>query len=309
MPSAVLIANPSASQFTGGAFRDIRRILSTRFDLDTAWPTTPRETTEMSAAAASRGVDVVFAMGGDGVAHHAANGVAHTDSALGLIPAGTTNVLSRILGIPQKAVAAAEASLDYAPMPTRSIQVTVDTPLGTIERLATFSVGVGFDADVVEVAETRPFSKTRFGSIHYARTAITRLVTNWRSEHPNLRVTCDGDAFDAVVALTQVHDQYTYFGPRGLALTSEPVEGVATLAANSLGVTKAVEIFTRAMIGRQQRPGAGVRLWNGYSELTIGAEPRTPVQADGEVLGYAHRVVISPRESALSVLRPDPRPA
>ncbi len=304
MPSAMLIANPSASQFTGGAFRDISRILSSRFDLDTSWPTSPRETTQMSVAAASTGVDVVFAMGGDGVAHHVANGVARSGSALGLIPAGTTNVLSRILGIPQKPAAAAEAALEYLPRPTRTVQVRVETPLGVVNRIATFSVGAGFDADVVEVAETRPFSKTRFGSVHYARTAISRLVTNWRSEPPHLRIVCDGDTFDAVVALTQVHDQYTYFGPRGLALTSEPVDGAATLAATSLGITKAVEIFTRAMAGRRQRPGSGVRVWSGYDTLTIDAEPRTPVQADGEVLGYADRVEITPVEGALSVLRP-----
>ena len=38
-------------------------------------------------------------MGGDGVAHHVGNALVGTDTALGLIPVGTTNVLARILGI------------------------------------------------------------------------------------------------------------------------------------------------------------------------------------------------------------------
>ncbi|MGI9528804.1 MAG: diacylglycerol/lipid kinase family protein, partial [Acidimicrobiia bacterium] len=103
MPTAILIANPSASQFTGGVFRGITATLSRTFDLETEWPISPHETETVARRAANHGVDVVFAMGGDGVAHHVANALVHSDTALGIIPVGTTNVLARILGIPLKA--------------------------------------------------------------------------------------------------------------------------------------------------------------------------------------------------------------
>jgi len=304
MPSAVLIANPSASQFTGGGFRLIRDTLAGGYDLRTEWPVAPHETTEVSERAAYDGVDAVFAMGGDGVAHHVANALVGTETALGLIPVGTTNVLARILGIPSKPLRAAEAAIEFDPMPTRMVRIDATTDVGAMTRHATFSVGFGFDADVVEVAELRPFAKSRFGGVHYATTAITRLLSTWRSEHPNLRLECDGDRFDAVVALTQVHDPYTYFGRLPLRLTPHAPEGIATLAGNDLGVSRAAEIFSRAALGASHREATGVRFWSDYERLTIDAEPTTPFQADGEMLGRAHRAVVTPVEDAIRVLRP-----
>jgi len=304
MPTAILIANPSASQFTGGVFRDITAILSKTFELTTEWPISPHETETVARRAADRGIDVVFAMGGDGVAHHVANAVVHSDSALGLIPVGTTNVLARILGIPMKPLRAASHAIGFEPVPTRMVRIDATTPVGDMTRYAAFALGIGFDADVVESAETRPFSKTRFGSVHYASTAIGRLLSSWRSEQPNLRMICDGDRFDALAALTQVHDPYTYFGKLPLRLTSEPPTGVATLAADDLGVSRAAEIFARAAIGLSHRDATGIRLWTNYKRLDIEAEPRTPFQADGELLGYASHITVTPAEDALLVLRP-----
>jgi diacylglycerol kinase family enzyme len=305
MPTALLMANPAASQFTGGIYRQVVSILKDRFDLRTSWPVSALETGRETRACADEGIDVVFAMGGDGVAHHVANGLVGTDTALGLIPAGTTNVLARILNIPRKPRAAAEAAAEYEALPTRMVRVVADTDFGEITRYATFSLGVGFDADVVEVAETRPFAKSRFGSVHYASTAITRLISSWRSEVPTLRVECDGDRFDAVVALTQVHDPYTYFGAVPLHLTPDTPNGVATLVANDLGVGRAAEIVARAILGRKHRDATGIKLWTDVEQLIIDADPKTPFQADGELLGMASGLEITPVEAAMRVLRPE----
>lgn len=307
MPSAVLISNPSASQFTGGLFREVLAELSKSFDVTTQWPTSSLETTRESLQAAQAGVDVVFAMGGDGVAHHVANALVDTDTALGLIPAGTTNVLARILDIPLKPLKAARASEDFRPLPTRMVRVDAETDIGFRTRYATFSLGVGFDADVVSIAESRPYAKVRFGGVHYARTAVGRLVSTWRTHDPHLRLTCDGDRFDGVVALTQVHHPYTYLGKLPLHLTNERVNGVATLAASNLGVLRSSEIFTRAALGANHREATGIRLWTEYQSLTIEAEPPAPFHADGELLGIAHALEITPAEDVLLILRPEPQ--
>ncbi len=117
MRSAVLISNPSASQFTGGLFREVRDELSQSFDLTTQWPTSPLETSRESLKAATSGVDAVFAMGGDGVAHHVANSLVGSGTALGLIPVGTTNVLARILGVPLNPLKASRVAADLDPIP------------------------------------------------------------------------------------------------------------------------------------------------------------------------------------------------
>ncbi len=304
MPTALLIANPSASQFTGGLYRQVVASLKSDFDLTTAWPVSALQTGVTTREAAASEIDIVFAMGGDGVAHHVANALVGSRTALGLIPAGTTNVLARILGVPMKPRVAADVAATLVPTPTRMVRVEAETDHGLIRRYATFSLGMGFDADIVKIAEARPFAKSRFGGVHYATTAMTRLVSSWRTEIPNLRIECDGERFDAVVAMTQVHNPYTYFGRVPLHLTPDPPVGIATLAANNLGVRKAAEIFGRAVLRRRHREATGTHLWTDYEHLVVDAEPKTPFQADGELLGYAYHLEVVPHDDAILVLRP-----
>lgn len=305
MRRAVLIANPSASQFTGGLFRQVVSSLSPHFDLETQWPISGRDTLSHTRAIAQEGVDVVFAMGGDGVAHHVVNGLVGTTTALGLIPAGTTNVLARILGVPLNPRKAASEAVAYSAIPTRVAHVTARTDVGEIDMYATFSIGVGFDAAVVEAAERRPHAKLRFGGIHYATTAIGRLTSEWRTRLANLRIEADGECFDAVAALTQVHTPYTYFGRIPLYLTREPNQGLVTLGVNRLGFTTASGLLTRAVLHREHTERSGTHLWKDYDRITMDIDPGAPLQADGELLGIASRVVIEPIEDGLTVLRPD----
>lgn len=304
MPTAILIANPSASQFTGGLFREVVAALSHGYDLTTQWPVSGAETLTESRAAAEAGIDAVFAMGGDGVAHHVANGLVGTRTALGLIPAGTTNVFSRILGIPQNPRKAAEAALTFDALPTRVAALYGTSASGPIERVAIFSVGVGFDAAVVEAAERKPYAKLRFGGVHYASTALGRLTSDWKNRLANLRIETDGESFDAVAALTQVHDPYTYFGRIPLHLTQEPPNGLATLAVDTLGIKNSTGLLTRAVTKRGHTDRKGVRVWSEFTELTISAEPAAPFQADGELLGSMVSLTIRPNETGLVVLRP-----
>ena len=95
----VLVANPAASQFTGGMHRDVLARLRSEFDVTAEWPGSAEAVTDVAAHAASDGVDVVVAMGGDGVVNRVVNGIATTTTALGIIPVGTTNVLAAILGV------------------------------------------------------------------------------------------------------------------------------------------------------------------------------------------------------------------
>jgi len=305
MRSAVLIANPSASQFTGGLFRDVVTTLSSAYELTTQWPVSGSDTMRHSAAAADAGIDVVFAMGGDGVAHHVANGLAGTSTALGLIPAGTTNVLARILGIPQKPVKAAAAATEYMGVPTRVARLTGTSLAGPINRVATFSVGVGFDAAVVEAAERKPYAKLRFGGVYYASTALSRLTSDWRTRLPNLRIEAGGETYDALAALTQVHDPYTYFGRIPLHLVKDPPRGMATLGVGRLGYRNATRVVFRVVLRRQHTESSGTHLWTDYERISISADPPAPFQADGELLGTANELTIQPIEHGLLMLRPE----
>lgn len=303
MRRLLLLANPSASGFTGALYRDVVSILDTSFDVDAEWPQGPEETRARASRAAKDGYAVVVAMGGDGVVHHAANGAVDTTAALAIIPVGTTNVAARIFRLPRKPRDAAAAIAKLPSVPTRLARIESMGGGDKNVEFATFAVGVGFDADVVERADRRPHSKLRFGGFHYAESAISALLRDWRDRPANLRVEVDGTRFDGVAALTQVHNPYTYFGRVPLHITEGPVNGLAAVVAENLEVHRAAGIFTKAVLRRPLGRRLGADVYTCFSSLTIEAEPATPFQADGEHLGTASLIEITPARDALLVVR------
>lgn len=304
MRRLLLLANPSASGFTGALFRDVVRILQADFSVDAEWPHGAPATRRRAGEAAGEGYHVVAAMGGDGVAHHVANGVAYTTAALGIIPAGTTNVLARIFGLPRDPKRSAAAMGSLPVLPTRMAAIEAETPAGPVSRFATFALGVGYDADVVARAEERPHSKIWLGGAHYANSALSKLIVEWRSRSPNLRVEVDGDRADGVAALVQVHYPYTFFGPIPLQITDGPTNGLAAAVVNSLEVHRAAEIFVRAVSRRPFPERLGATVWEGFEELVVTAEPASPFQADGEHLGMASWAAITEAPDSLLAIRP-----
>ncbi len=109
MRSAVLIFNPkSGRQVAALEAPKVEAILRQGgFDLTLKPTAGPGDATRLAREAAASSVEVAFAMGGDGTLREVAAGLLGTHTALGPLPAGTTNVLALALGIPREAEAAA----------------------------------------------------------------------------------------------------------------------------------------------------------------------------------------------------------
>lgn len=304
MRRLLLLSNPSASGFTGAIYRDVLRILEGDFDVAAEWPQGTEATRTRAAAAADEGFDVVAAMGGDGVVHHVANGLAYTTAALGIIPTGTTNVLGRIYGLHSEPKRAARAMASLPVVTTRMAAIETEPPLSHASEYATFAVGAGYDADVVARAEERPQSKIWLGGAHYAQSALSKLLTDWRSRPANLTVSAGGERAHGVVALVQVHYPYTFFGPIPLQITSGPVDGLAAICVEDLEVHHSTEILMRAMFRRPMGERLHVTQWTEFDRMEVDAEPPTPIQADGEHLGEVDRLVVRDAPDALLALRP-----
>ena len=300
MARLLIIANPAASGFTGAALRTVTAALSAAYEVDTDWPTSAEGSRQAAAEAAAAGYDVVAAMGGDGVAHQVANGLVHTDTALALLPAGTTNVLARIIGQPTRPSKAAASILESRATSMTLAHVTD----GERSDHALFALGVGFDADMVRESEKRPLSKGKIGSLHYVRSAISVAIRDYRAKPANLIATCDGDTFHAVTVLVQVHDTYTYFGPVAFTLTKDVSDGPVAMATSELPVTRAIAIAGTAALRRDLTKRAGVRLWSGFKKLILEADPAARLQADGDLLGIGEYFEITPAPDVLKMMLP-----
>ena len=302
MQRALLVANPSASGFTGSRYRTVSGILRESYELETIWPESPAGSRKAAAAAAESGLDVVFAMGGDGVVHHVASGLIATDTSLGVVPAGTTNVLARILGLPNRADKAAALVGGARPIPLPTARVAWTTADGEQHRHALFSFGLGLDADIVEKAERFPHAKLRFGSLHYAATTVGTVVGDYRNRETSIQVSV-GESMSRVVSLMiQVHHAYTYLGRIPLRLGSA-VDGLAALACKDINVTRSLRIVGRATFGgRAAVPGCD--LFENIAGLEGVAAPEAPAQADGEMLGPIGAFSVTYEPDALTVLAP-----
>lgn len=301
MSVLALIANPAASSFTGGLHRTVVRILRRKYEVVALWPRSAADARLMAAQQAEEGVEVVAAMGGDGIVHQVANGVSGTETTAAVLPAGTTNVYAQLLGLPRSTTKAARLLVEDS--------VTEKWPLVEIEvngetHRATFAVGLGFDAEIVEAAEAEPYRKYRFAAVHYARTALGLIVSRFPQRLPNLAVTAGDRRSHAAGVMVQFLSCYTYLGRRPLRFHAEAPAPMSALLVDHLRLGNALPMVLGSALGRDLGKVEGFELWREVAELTVEAEPPVAVQADGERLGLTQRATLRYLPDALTVAVP-----
>ncbi|HSM02559.1 MAG TPA: diacylglycerol kinase family protein [Acidimicrobiia bacterium] len=300
MRRLILVANPAASGFTASLHRDVVSILQSGFVVTPVWPDGAAEARVAAADAAAEGYDIVVAMGGDGVAHQVANGLIGSETALGVVPAGTTNVLRRVLGLPRKPLEAARViarSQGWRFLPTMRLES--NGPDGEETRHASFAAGVGFDAEVIRESEKRPIKKVGAGTLHYVRSTLRVALGGYRRRRQNLRVTVDGRPSNALAAIVQVHDTFTYLGRRSLSLGTPPPVAVSVRRVTA---TRLARLVARAMRDRPIDTIRGIEAWPGFARMTVDAEPASWMEADGELIGRISRLEAIPEPARLRVV-------
>ena len=145
------MVNSFASSVTARNTVVVHRRLSRGHDVEVVETNRRGHATRFAHDAARRGVDVVIGFGGDGTLNEVATGIAGTDTALGVLPGGSTNVFARTLGMPNDPVQAVE----FLAQRHRRRRLP-PIGLGQVNgRYFCFHTGVGFDAAVVERVEKR----------------------------------------------------------------------------------------------------------------------------------------------------------
>lgn len=308
MQTALLVANPASSGFSRPLHRKVASRLAKTYDVTEAWPSSADHARELTGKAIADGVDLVVAMGGDGIIHHVAQSMAGSSTLLGIVPCGTANVLARQLRIPVRAPAAAKMlahphSVVEAPV----LEIIGTGPAGPIHRYAVFSFGVGADADIVAAAEAEPHRKRDLGPLHYAATAISMVRREIGRRAPELRIDSTDRSTLGIGAMAQFRDSYTYFGRAPMRLSPQSPNPVTLLVVEQLRVRRAMAMI-RATLGRSGLESLrGFDVWADVEEFEVSSGGPATMQADGEVLGDVTSVTARYIPGALRIAVPGER--
>jgi len=191
------LVNPAAGRGSGGSHIHRLRILASRAGAGLAMSRNGADLTLLARRAADEGVERLIVAGGDGTMQLAAQGIAGTPCALGVVPLGTGNDLAGTLGVPPEIEPAVARALTGE---VRAIDlVRIGGSGGEAGVLAVGYAGVGFDGEVTGFANRVERLK---GPLVYPYAVIHTLAT---FKPPRMRIehglgTFEGGAMFAVAA-------------------------------------------------------------------------------------------------------------
>ncbi len=172
-PNAMLILNPAAG--ARSVRREVKQV--TRFLQKRGWQVDLRETrgvhdaTTFAREAVALGKEVVLVIGGDGTINEAVNGLAGSEVALGLLPAGTGNVWAMEMRLPLPGPIRWRTLLDATKSLVQGEIRQVD--LGRVNgRYFLLWGGIGLDAQVTQRMEPRTRTTKKLGMLAYLITAF-----------------------------------------------------------------------------------------------------------------------------------------
>lgn len=268
----LIVANPVAGirRKNGVLQACLRRLEERGQSVETAQTTGPGDATRLAREAASS-FDLVAAMGGDGTVGQVAEGLTGTETALGIVPTGSRNVLARELGLPRDPVASAGL---LAELPVR--RASLGWAAG---RHFVLCVSAGVDARLLQEAER--LSPGRLTLPVFARATLRMTL----SAEPlgRLLVRVDGEELEGSVAI--ISNARTYGGffrpaPEG-GVDSPRLDLTVFHGRSRASLYRAAAAMTRGRHGRL--PAVTVRPFQ-----TLRLEPMdepVPYERDGDVEG------------------------
>ncbi len=302
MRQALLLYNPTAGRlpvrlFIGGIVRPLR---SAGWRIEVVETISGRDATRMAHQAAQEKYEAVFAIGGDGTVGQVASGLVNTDTALAVLPGGTSNVWANELGLYTFDWLHPQALRRNARLLARAPAYRVD--VGTCNgRPFLLWAGVGLDAEIIRRLEPRPRFEKYIAVPRYVATSVVNAAT-WHGM--DLHVWNGDESVDGHFLLAVATNIRKYAG--GLAVLSPDAyidDGAMDLwlmSGNSFA--DAFRHFFDIMGGRHLESDEARRL--PFSRVRIESETAFSVELDGDPATGGKRVDITVEKQALNVLLP-----
>lgn len=273
--TAVIIANPTSGGFphhNHGYDGTLAFLKGHGWQVELWLTSGPGDAQVLARRAVEQNVSVVIAAGGDGTINEIIQELAGSETALGVLPAGTVNVWARETGIPLDSAKAREILVHGQ---TRYID------LGRInERYFLLMVGIGFDGEVAQAVERRPLK--RLGVLGYVLAALWFgpgylgfPLTLQVDESEPVRTR----ALQIIVGNTQL-----YAGAFKFTWLARCDDGLLDLCmVHKRGLFGRVVVLSDFVLRREQR-----RLWvryNTFKKVVIKTQDPVAIQVDGDPAG------------------------
>ena len=309
----MLLANASASSVTPRIRVAVHEVLAAGGEHEVTLAETSRRghATKLAQGAAFDGYDAVIVLGGDGTVNEAANGLAGSSTALGLLPGGSTNVFARTIGFtndPARAAGELRAALRDPAQCFRRIG------LGCANgRYYLFHCGMGFDAAVVRQVERRGSLKRFAGHPLFVYAALATWFRHYDRNRPHFDLVLGSDTSRAVdgvyLALALKTNPYTFLGEFPIKVAPDAgLDSAFTIVAfQTLSFPVVMGVLGAAMAGRggaRVAKDGKVAYLSDVTELSIVGHGPLPFQLDGDFLGEIDHLDLCYQPDLLSLVVP-----
>lgn len=273
---ALVVLNPVAGRTSPA---DVRAALestlgSSGWEYDVHETVADEDLEALIRAELANGCDLVVAAGGDGTVSMVANCLVGTNVPLGILPAGSANVLALELGIP-------------APIPQAATLLVSEHHQRELDVMQLnnhyFILQIGIGLDSLMIKETDRESKRHFGRWAYMGTLFRNLL-GFQSQR--FTIVVDGRRIRPRAAQVLIANAGT-LGAKPLTWGDhiKPNDGHLDLCIVKVRTLRDYPRIIYQFVTGRRRDSANIEYVRINQNIAIASDHSLPVQADGEIIG------------------------
>lgn len=306
MTSTILVYNPTAGRYPSRMLteRAAKVLESHGWQVGIEVSTDGSQIPVLAREAVQENLDSIIIVGGDGSINKALPSLVGTDTALGVLPAGTGNVWAQELGLPGLSWTRWRALEESAHRLANGVTRQVDVGKCAGKYFLLWS-GIGIDAFIVHRIEPRKQWEKNFTLVRYAADVVWS-ASRWQGV--DIRVLVDGTQVEGKYMLVEVSNIRLYAG--GLATLSPQAtldDGLMELWLFEGDSLEEILQQAWALLSGRHVNSERVKFVQ-FNRIVLESDSPIYLQMDGEPEVGGKQVAISVLPRQLKVIVPDQAP-